>query len=256
MGADGAGPYGNSTSANWGVNRDLAGNLSGKAWSEGWGWIDFAPANGGVSIEPEGGGFYGYAWGENIGWINFASPENAAVGYNVGLAVYTLNLKVAGDGGGTVVSATPPFSCNTNCSKQVLGDTTVRLSAAPSEYSLFNGWSGCDSASGSYALVTMNRDRETTVTFNKDTIHVTRVDGLTPVYFPTVQQAYDSPASSDRNIRVWGQDLSEKVICRQSKTVSITGGFNQEYDTRPGRTTIRGLTIGKGTVRVNGVVIR
>ena len=36
------------------------------------GWINFAPAGGGVYIHPITGVFGGSAWGENIGWINFA----------------------------------------------------------------------------------------------------------------------------------------------------------------------------------------
>jgi DNA-binding beta-propeller fold protein YncE len=46
--------------------------LTGYAWSENIGWIDFSPAttNGGV-IVGSGGNLTGYAWSENIGWIKF-----------------------------------------------------------------------------------------------------------------------------------------------------------------------------------------
>jgi hypothetical protein len=57
----------------WGVINDGAGNLSGYAWGENVGWINFEPTGGGVRIDPASGVFSGYAWGENIGWINFAS---------------------------------------------------------------------------------------------------------------------------------------------------------------------------------------
>lgn len=42
------------------------------AWTENAGWVNFAPANGGVTVQFDGtdGFLTGYAWAENIGWIN------------------------------------------------------------------------------------------------------------------------------------------------------------------------------------------
>jgi len=74
----GTGPYANTTSANWGVNRDSStGALSGYAWSENAGWINFNPTHSEVSISTTILKFDGYAWAENVGYIHFqnASPE-------------------------------------------------------------------------------------------------------------------------------------------------------------------------------------
>jgi hypothetical protein len=70
--------YTNASSADYGVNRDGAGNLSGYAWGANVGWIDFAPAGGGVRVDPATGDYSGYAWGENVGWIKlgYAAPES------------------------------------------------------------------------------------------------------------------------------------------------------------------------------------
>ena len=57
----------------YGVANDGSGVLSGFAHAENVGWINFAPATGGVSIDPATGDFSGSAWGENIGWVTFAS---------------------------------------------------------------------------------------------------------------------------------------------------------------------------------------
>jgi len=73
--------YANTSAANYGVNRDAAGNLSGYAWGTNIGWINFDPQHGGVSIEPLTGSFVGYAWGENIGWIHF---EGATYNVKIG----------------------------------------------------------------------------------------------------------------------------------------------------------------------------
>ena len=45
-------------------------NLSGWAWSETIGWINFNGANYGVNVD-NGGNISGYAWAETIGWISF-----------------------------------------------------------------------------------------------------------------------------------------------------------------------------------------
>jgi len=54
------------------------GNLSGYAWGENVGWINFKPTGAGVKIDPLTGVFSGKAWGENIGWINF-SPNGKGI---------------------------------------------------------------------------------------------------------------------------------------------------------------------------------
>jgi hypothetical protein len=57
---------------------DRFGQLSGFAWSENTGWINFDPVTCvpdptcGVSIDPATGYFSGRAWGENIGWVSFS----------------------------------------------------------------------------------------------------------------------------------------------------------------------------------------
>jgi len=74
--------YANPTSGtvtgvpDFGVNRDAStGNLSGFAWGENVGWINFG--GGALATPPQAARFdatahrlRGYAWGENIGWIN------------------------------------------------------------------------------------------------------------------------------------------------------------------------------------------
>ncbi len=75
--------YTNTSTTNYGVNRNSAGNFSGYAWSTNAGWIKFDPTFGGMTINSSGS-FDGYAWGENIGWIHFKGT--GSVPYNVQLA--------------------------------------------------------------------------------------------------------------------------------------------------------------------------
>jgi len=76
LGADGGGPYGNTTAADWGVNVSY-GQVSGYAWSENAGWINFDPAHSQVTIDLLDGTFDGYAWSENLGWIHFRNDAPA-----------------------------------------------------------------------------------------------------------------------------------------------------------------------------------
>ena len=64
---------------------DACGALSGRAWSENAGWIDFAPATcagdpscGASGSAPTTGIFSGRAWSENAGWITFSATSPVA----------------------------------------------------------------------------------------------------------------------------------------------------------------------------------
>lgn len=84
----GSGPYGNTSSTDWGVNRNTGtGALSGYAWSEIAGWINFASTQSQVSIDLATGSFEGYAWSENAGWVHF---KNTSPAYNVVVAAPTI----------------------------------------------------------------------------------------------------------------------------------------------------------------------
>ncbi|MCX6354222.1 MAG: hypothetical protein NTZ78_04880 [Candidatus Aureabacteria bacterium] len=62
--------YSNRIGFDWGINNDGKGNLSGFAWSEVTGWINFQTSHSRVHLD-ESGQFYGYVWGENVGWMHF-----------------------------------------------------------------------------------------------------------------------------------------------------------------------------------------
>jgi len=84
--------YGNTSAADYGVNRGGHGALSGYAWGTDVGWINFCPDDGGVTIDPVSGDFSGYAWGENVGWINLNS--SGPMPYKVSLLLYRIYLSL------------------------------------------------------------------------------------------------------------------------------------------------------------------
>jgi hypothetical protein len=93
----GAHTYGNTSAADYGVNRTASNALSGYAWGTNVGWIDFdPPGEEGVTIDPYSGDFHGYAWGENVGWIHFNSP--GPVAYRVSVLIYRIFLSLVARG--------------------------------------------------------------------------------------------------------------------------------------------------------------
>lgn len=78
---------------------------------------------------------------------------------------YTLGVIKAGTGlpDGTVTGT--GIACGTDCSEQYPGGTVVTLTASTSGSTMFQNWSGCDSASGATCTVTMTADRTVTATF-------------------------------------------------------------------------------------------
>jgi hypothetical protein len=86
--------------------------------------------------------------------------------------MFTLNVNKTGLllGSGTVTSTSSPSSanqinCGSTCSASYAYGTVVTLTATPGLLSLFSGWNGCDSASGTTCKVTMNAARSVTANF-------------------------------------------------------------------------------------------
>ncbi|NVN90740.1 MAG: hypothetical protein HXX11_09045 [Desulfuromonadales bacterium] len=186
-------------------------------------------------------------------------------GANVDLGAYeyhgsvtnpvAVTLTFNGNGSGSVINTSASFSSNIGWSLQFPYNSLLALSANPAENSRFGGWIGCDSVAGTICNLTLNSDRNVQVTFTKDTSYTARVFGTTPTYYPTLQGAYDNQ-QTEKVIEVWGIDLNESLVCGADNSVTIRGGYDQTYLTRPGVTTLKGLIIGRGTVVLDGIVIR
>ena len=55
---------------------------------------------------------------------------------------FPLNVTKAGSGIGTVTSSPPGIACGGDCQEVYPAGSVVTLTAAPSQYSVFDGWSG------------------------------------------------------------------------------------------------------------------
>lgn len=50
-------------------------SVTGYAWSDTIGWIQFNPTYGGVTLDDATGDLNGYAWSDNIGWVSFDATD-------------------------------------------------------------------------------------------------------------------------------------------------------------------------------------
>ena len=79
---------------------------------------------------------------------------------------FTLTVKKAGTGTGTVTSDPAGINCGAECRETYDIDTIVTLTATPDGDSVFAGWSGDCSGTDSTTTVTMDADKTCTATFN------------------------------------------------------------------------------------------
>ena len=80
-------------------------------------------------------------------------------------SIKTLSVFKAGVGAGTVTSSPAGINCGVTCSYDYANNTSVTLTAAPDASSIFAGWSGACSGTGS-CTVTMDAAKSVTATFD------------------------------------------------------------------------------------------
>src|SRR3954469_5904338 len=102
----------------------------------------------------------------SIGWLGvvgavcFACSSDTGGNADPGTTAHTLTIRISGNG--AVQSATPSFSCHSDCSQSVAG--AVTLTATADAGSTFAGWQGDCSGTGSCSL-TMSADHTVTALF-------------------------------------------------------------------------------------------
>lgn len=104
---------------------------------------------------------------------NIASGTSCSVLMNTNKSVsvyftattYALSVNKTGTGTGTVTG--PGINCGSDCSESYVTGTVVSLNAAPAVGSLFGGWAGCGSVSGTLCNVVMSSNKTVTATFNQ-----------------------------------------------------------------------------------------
>jgi hypothetical protein len=172
-----------------------------------------------------------------------------------------LTIAFSGSGRGTVsgdgfLDGNPAsFSIDTGATQQLDVGTSVSLTAAPSAYSLFTGWTGDCSGAAPDCNLTMTADTSVTAGFDIDSAHKTLV-GVSD-YYPTLQEAYDN-AANPGTVKAWGTEFNDGgLTCNLAKDVTFKGGYDEGYESNSGYTTLQGtLTIHGGSVVMENMVVR
>jgi hypothetical protein len=210
-------------------------------------------------------GMFQSAWGieASNGVVSFYNKSNELV-HNVqcvrGGAVGFLSLGFPGTGSGTVTGSgvrygePVSFSTNTVLTDRFDLGTTVNLTASPAEFSLFTGWSGSCSGTGSCSI-DMDSDKSVAATFTKNFTNSIVING-TSTFYSSLQAAYNNSAAGSK-LKVWATEYSENLNANLAKAITIAGGYNSGFSAVSGYTTLYGiLTISRGSLTVGNLIIR
>ena len=169
---------------------------------------------------------------------------------------YTLRVTITSSngGGGSVHSAPPGIACTTGaCTSSFANDELVNLHASPDINSIFTGWSDACSGTTDCSL-TMNADKIVGAGFTLSPL--VRIFRTPLVPYLTLQNAYNAAITMDV-IQMKEGILSGSLLADKAVTVILSGGYNPEYTTHTGQTTIQGtLTLKSGTVIMEGIRIK
>ncbi|MHB1861345.1 MAG: InlB B-repeat-containing protein [Gemmatimonadaceae bacterium] len=120
-------------------------------------------------------GWSGACTGTGSCTVSMTSAQSVSATFQPGASssVYTLTVEKGGTGLGTVVSAPGGISCGSSCAATYAAGATVLLSATPATNSVFSGWAGSCSGTGTCS-VPMNSAQFVAANFSQT--------GLPPTY--------------------------------------------------------------------------
>lgn len=82
-----------------------------------------------------------------------------------------------------------------------------------------------------------------------------RIAGATPVYYSTLQSAYDAAVNGD-TIQSQAVAFSEDLFIDLNKSVTLKGGYDCDYIFNTGKTTLNGnMTISNGMVTIENFIL-
>ena len=182
------------------------------------------------------------------GTVYFTSGSGALSSGDFNVVIeYQLTTSVSPSGSGTV---TP--DCSAGC--QYDDGTIATLSANENTGYSFSDWAGCDSPSNNTCMMTMDADKSITANFQACAQPV-RIAGTTPVYYSSLQAAYDAAVDGD-TIQIQALSFTEDLNINLVKSVTLEGGYDCNYSTVIGNTTLNGnMTISDGTITTGNFVL-
>jgi uncharacterized repeat protein (TIGR02543 family) len=119
-----------------------------------------------TAVAPGGSVFAGWSGactGTGSCTLSMTAARNVTATFNA--TAFALTVTKAGTGTGTVTSSPVGVDCGADCSETYASGTTVTLTAVPAGGSVFAGWSGACTGTGS-CTVSMTAARSVTAAFN------------------------------------------------------------------------------------------
>jgi pseudomonalisin len=181
------------------------------------------------------------------------SPLAAAKSWSFSTALPRLSVAVTGSGS---VNSTPAgIACTGGnsglCSAQFGTGTTVTLLPTAGSGYQFAGWTGGCSGSGN-CQVALTADTPVGASFVSSTL--VRISG--GAGYVSLQEAYDA-AAAGATIQARDLEFAQNVTCSKGIAVHLEGGYNADFTSNSGFTTLNGvLTLRGGSLTVKGVAVK
>jgi hypothetical protein len=156
-----------------------------------------------------------------------------------------------------ISSASPPAGGNVapDCSGGCVYDngTIVVLTATENNGYFFDVWTNCDSPSNNICTETMDANDSITANF-QPCYQPVRIEGTTPVYYLTIQSAYDAAIEGD-TIQTRTVAFSDDLNTNRNISITLQGGYNCSYSAVTGNTVFNGtMTISDGVVTIGDYI--
>jgi hypothetical protein len=156
-----------------------------------------------------------------------------------------------------ITSASPPAggSVTPDCSGGCMYDsgTIVVLTATENNGYFFDIWTNCDSPSNNVCTETMDSDDSITANF-QPCYQPVKIAGTTPVYYSTLQSAYDAAIEGD-TIQTRTVVFSDNLNTNRNISITLQGGYNCNYSAITGKTVFNGImTVSDGVVTIGDYI--
>lgn len=169
------------------------------------------------------------------------------------IATFDFSVTVTGQGTGSVTSIPTGISCvKGTCTAKFPYGTTVSLVPSASNGSHFDQWGGACSGAGSCS-VPISGIKSVTAAF--DVTPNLKIEGFDDCY-GVAQTAYDA-ALPEATILAKGTTLAGDLYLDAAKKVRIEGGYDSDFSSRSGYTTLQGaVKIQQGRLVLDRIKIR
>jgi hypothetical protein len=199
---------------------------------------------------------------QQSGDSNYNPATDVSQDLQVVASGHTLTVTLASDttpsGGGSIVFSQSPYAdetCSVSpCQRSYPEGANVTVTAQPDSNSLFTSWSGA--CSGGSCGVAMNGDLSATAAFSY--VKPARTSGTPYNYFLTFSDAYYAAITPTSDGVIQARDfvfVGESITLAQEKNITIKGGYDISYSSQTGYSHLKGLTVGKGSVVVDSLII-